>query len=66
MNTPDIGSQILFEHRGQQITGRVVGREPSEYRYRFPRTGLVLTVDVGGGEWLQIHDSAVVRQEQPA
>ena len=55
-----IGDTITATYRGQQITGRIVGKELSEYRRGFPTTGYVLTVDVGKGEWVQIHSRDVV------
>jgi len=58
----DIGNTIEFRHKGQQITGRVVGREPAGDRRGY-REGTLLTVRTESGEWVTVHERDV-RQEQ--
>jgi hypothetical protein len=51
----DIGQTITCEHRGQHVTGRIVGIEPSNYRRGYPAHGYVALVQPAEGEAFEVY-----------
>jgi len=59
MTIPDIGDTITCEHRGQRITGRIVGYENAGQRHRMPPGRLYLVQVPGEDGWREVHENAL-------